>query len=130
MKLLILTLFLIFLSCNINAQIDDYTFGWSPNIEPDIKAYDLYLWTGGDTLSSPFVENTYPDDYKDFYIGTANHPDTMLHFSSVADGITYIQGAICARDSVGNKSMIATSAFYLSKDKLAPEKPTYLEVQF
>jgi len=119
-------LFLIIVSCSVLADSYGYQASWDANTEPDLSHYDLYVWSGTDSLGSPFADSTSTNLYTEYFVKSVIGTNT--NFLSVADGKSYIQAALSAVDSTGNKSMIAVSNIIKAVDGEAPGQPKMFEI--
>ena len=117
-------LFAIIVGCTVLADEYGYQASWDANTEPDVSHYNLYVWSGIDSLGSPFVDSTSTDFYTEYFVKSVTRTNTS--FFSIADGKSFIQAALCAVDSTGNKSMIAVSNTIKAVDGEAPGQPKNL----
>ncbi len=91
----------------IDTNKNDYTATWDANNEPNISHYNLYVWSGLDSTQSPFDSTRSNGFYRQYYIKSVNNTSTK--FVAIADGKSYIQIALSAVDSSGNRSKIGVS---------------------
>lgn len=122
MRYLILVL-LIVVGCSLFADQHGYTVTFESSISPDVSHHELLVWSGLDSLSAPFIEDTYSANYPT-YTPVILGKDSVVTYTlnAVADGKSYIQVAVCAVDSSGNKSTLTVSNILKSIDGTNPEK--------
>ncbi len=118
--LIVTVIFLFVLSCKdkknevsnrfntfIDTNKNDYTATWDANNEPNISHYNLYVWSGLDSAQSPFDSSRSTGFYRPYFVKRVK--DTTTKFIAIADGKSYIQIALSAVDSSGNRSKIGVS---------------------
>jgi hypothetical protein len=101
-----------------NQPTHDYKFCWQANPETDMLYYNVYAWHGEDTLNTPFQDSALVSSCLQYFLkkvrhesGVSNIRDTIAYF---ANG-DWLHFAVCAVNSQGGMSRIATSNFLKSR---------------
>ena len=131
-------LLITFIGCSLISDTSTETLIFTPNTEPDMSHYNLYLWVGTDTSQCTFFDAMPINQiHEDFY--SQIQYTLMLNeinFQVESDGYNYFAVVLQAVDSSGlhspggfAKVEDTNSNFMLTKDKTAPSKPLFLIIK-
>ena len=121
--------FAFLVSCSLLADTHSYMLTWTANTEPDMSHYEVYVWTGLDTLVCPLIQDVGISPSSPLYLKDVGHPDELTSFVEIADGVTYIRAGLVAVDIYGNRSGLGVSNFLLSPDNTPPATPQNVTLQ-
>lgn len=131
-------LVLILAGCSLLADSKNYSITWTPNTDPDMDHYNLYVWSGLDTTQCPYYESM-PISPTDATFYKAIPYTSSLGseaWTGIADGKTYFSVLLQAADSSGNRSPAGwayvkgtNSHFLLSPDLDPPVEPKDAQIE-
>jgi fibronectin type 3 domain-containing protein len=107
-------IFLILISCNVDAKTFSYTLTWDANSEPDLSHYIIYWGTS----SKVYNYNSGNIGLNTIYTGTINIPDDTK--------VTYFY-AVTAVDTSGLESDFSNEVFQDYDNRTPPAKPKNLK---
>lgn len=136
-SLFTLVVTLLLTSCCLMAQDHNYKAEWELNTETDMDNYRLYITEMEDTLNTPFsdgadsytLETYLYNIYSHDSLYTINSDLAQVSFLSSVNG-RWLQAAICAIDTAGNRSAVSVSNFLKKDDQIPPAKVAGFSIKY